>query len=118
MLARTPDSRRSARRWTRRAVEVIFGERGRPVQAVLHNISDGGACIGFEKKLGKLPRKFMLVLSKDSVQRLCQVMWSNDSLVGVKFASPWLGVGKSGISIPQRKNEMSAASSSRVRHGQ
>ena len=118
MLARSQEHRRSARRWTRRAVEVILGEREKPIRCVLHNISDSGACIGFANKLGRLPLNFILVLSKDSVQRICQVVWSDDRSVGVKFTSRWFGAGNpEGGSMPRHEKEMSRVAPSPSQHG-
>jgi PilZ domain len=95
MLARTPESRKSARRWMRRDAQVIFEGHEQLIDCVVHDISDGGARLSFTAPLAVLPRTFTLVLFKDSVQRDCELVWSDRRAAGVKFISQWFGTNSS-----------------------
>jgi len=91
MLARPRESRKSARRWMRRDAQVIFEGHEQFIGCVIHDISNGGARLSFTAPLAHLPRTFTLVLFKDSVQRDCELVWSDRRTVGVKFISKWFG---------------------------
>jgi hypothetical protein len=91
MLARSRESRKSARRWMRRDAQVIFEEHEQLIDCVVHDISNGGARLSFAAPSGVLPRTFTLVLFKNSVQRDCELVWSGRGIVGVKFISEWFG---------------------------
>src|SRR5580704_3815895 len=95
MLARSRESRKSTRRWMRRKAQVIFEGQQQCVGCVVHDISNGGARLGFMGPLPNLPRTFTLVLFKDSVQRDCELVWSGRGVVGVKFVSQWFGTKSS-----------------------
>src|SRR5580704_5027253 len=95
MLARSRDSRKSARRWMRRAAQVIIGGHEQPIGCVVHDISNGGARLSFTTPLAVLPRTFTLVLFKDSIQRDCELVWCDRRFVGVKFISEWFVIRSS-----------------------
>ena len=95
MLARSRESRKSARRWMRRDAQVIFEEHEQLIDCVVHDISNGGARLSFAAPSGVLPRTFTLVLFKNSVQRDCELVWSGRGIVGVKFVSEWFGTKSS-----------------------
>jgi hypothetical protein len=92
MLARSRDSRKSARRWMRRHAQLLFEGRDQLIGCVVHDISNGGARLSFTVPLADLPRTFTLVLFKDSVQRDCELVWSDRRFVGIKFISEWFGI--------------------------
>src|SRR5580692_7958474 len=102
MLARSRDSRKSARRWMRRDAQVIIEGHEQPIDCVVHDISNGGARLSFTAPFAVLPRTFTLVLFKDSVQRDCELVWSDRRVVGVKFISQWFGI-KSSERVPAFK---------------
>jgi hypothetical protein len=102
MLARSRESRKSARRWMRRDAQVIFGGQEQVIDCVVHDISNGGARLSFTAPFAVLPRTFTLVLFKDSVQRDCELVWSDRRVVGVKFA--WFST-KSSEHVPAFKNQ-------------
>lgn len=79
----------------RRDAQVIFDGHEQPIGCVVHDISNGGARLSFAAPLAALPRTFTLVLFKDSVQRDCELVWSDRRVVGVKFVSQWFGVKSS-----------------------
>jgi hypothetical protein len=89
MLARTRESRKTARRSARRDAQIIVATRVMPIRCVLHDISNGGARLGFAERATNLPRTFALALYQGSVWRECQVVWTNGRFVGVKFVSKW-----------------------------
>jgi hypothetical protein len=95
MLARPRESRRGVRRWMRRDAQVIFDGHEQLIGCVVHNISNGGARLGFTAPFAVLPRTFTLVLFKDSVQRDCELVWNDRGVVGVKFISQWFGTKSS-----------------------
>jgi hypothetical protein len=70
----------------RRAAEVVFGAHQAPVRCVIWDMSDGGARLAVAHPLADLPGTFTLVLYKDgSVQRNCEVVWTDARYVGVRF---------------------------------
>ncbi len=71
----------------RRDAQVVFEGHEQPVDCVVHDISNGGASLSFTAPLAALPRTFILVLLKDSVQRDCEAVWIDSGVVGVKFVS-------------------------------
>jgi hypothetical protein len=91
MLARPRESRKSVRRWMRRHAQVILEGHEQLIGCVVHDISDSGARLSFAAPLAHLPRIFTLVLFKDSVQRDCELVWSDRRFAGVKFTSEWFG---------------------------
>jgi hypothetical protein len=74
-----------------RDAEILFEERSQPIRCVIHDMSEGGARIGFKAPVADLPRLFTLVLFRNCVQRNCRVVWRNGRSVGVKFVSKWFG---------------------------
>jgi hypothetical protein len=90
MLPKGPESRKSPRRWTRRAAEMIFGADEQPAPCVIIDLSDGGARLAMNHQIAASNGVFTLSLFKDrSVQRDCQVVWTDRRYVGVKFISEW-----------------------------
>ena len=65
MLARSRDSRKSARRWMRRDAQVILEAFEQPIRCTVHDLSDGGARLSFAGPLADLPSAFTLALFKD-----------------------------------------------------
>jgi hypothetical protein len=85
-----PESRKSPRRWTRRTADLILRADEPPMPCVIIDLSDGGARLAVSRPLAGLPRNFILLLFKDgSVQRDCEVVWTDSRYVGVKFVSEW-----------------------------
>jgi PilZ domain-containing protein len=95
MLARSRESRKSMRRWMRREAEVILEPHKLPIRCVIHDLSNGGARLSFTAPLRDLPRSITLVLFKDSVQRDCEIVWTDGYFIGVKFVSEWFGTKSS-----------------------
>ena len=91
MLARSRESRKSARRWMRRDAHIIFKAHGQPIRCVVRDLSSGGARLGFTVGSAGLPNTFTLVLFKDSIQRDCEMVWTDERFVGVRFTSQWFG---------------------------
>jgi hypothetical protein len=88
MLSRSPEQRRTPRRFGRRAATVSFGAELPPVPCVIWDISAGGARLSVPHQMADLPRNFTLILFKDgSVRRDCEVVWSDAQFVGVRFTS-------------------------------
>ena len=86
MLTRSPNGRKSVRRFTRRAATVSFGAETPSVDCVIWDISDGGARLAIALPMADLPHYFTLNLFKDrTVQRDCEVVWMDKRFVGVKF---------------------------------
>ncbi len=86
MLPRHREQRKSPRQPRRRAAEVILDTLESPVPCVIWDLSDGGARLAVAHPLADLPRTFILSFFKDgSVQRNCEVVWTDTRFVGVKF---------------------------------
>jgi hypothetical protein len=86
LLARSRESRKNVRRFTRRAATVVFGDQMPSVECVIWDISEGGARLAVALPLADLPHHFTLNLFKDeNVQRNCEVVWMDRRFVGVKF---------------------------------
>jgi hypothetical protein len=89
MLTRSREERTSARRFTRRVATVSVGAGKPSVTCVIWDISRGGARLAVALPLAALPNYFTLNLRKDgSVQRNCEVVWTDNRFVGVKFTEP------------------------------
>jgi PilZ domain len=70
----------------RRSAQVIFAGVQTPIGCVIWDISDGGARLTIASPLASLPHTFTLSLFKDaSLQRKCEVVWTDARFVGVKF---------------------------------
>jgi PilZ domain len=75
----------------RRAAAVVLQAASTPVRCVIWDMSDGGARLAIAHPITELPRKFSLLLTKESsVRRNCEVVWTDDRFVGVKFISDWV----------------------------
>jgi PilZ domain len=95
MLPRPEEQRRYLRHPMHRAAEVRFGTQRQRVRCKIRDMSDGGARLAVSHPIASLPSTFTLVLFKDaSVQRDCEVVWTDSRYVGVKFISDWYGVLK------------------------
>ena len=95
MLARPRESRKSVRRWMRRHAHLLIEGHEQTISCLVHDISNGGARLSFTAPQAVLPRTFTLVLFKDSVQRNCELVWSDRRFVGIKFISEWFGIKSS-----------------------
>jgi PilZ domain len=93
MVARSRESRKSARRWVRHDAQIILDTHVR-VQCVVHDISDGGARLCLPQLTTTLPDTFTLALYDGSVRRECEVVWCESTFVGVRFTSKWHGAAK------------------------
>jgi PilZ domain len=96
------ESRKSQRRWTRRSAEAVFGANKKSIPCAIIDISSGGARLGIAHPSAILPRTFTLVLFEDgSLQRDCEVMWTDGRQAGVKFVSEWYAATRVGrVSTP------------------
>jgi hypothetical protein len=87
----------------RRDAQVVFEGHEQSIGCIVHDISNGGARLSITAPLAVLPRTFTLVLLKDSVQRDCELVWSDRGVIGVKFISQWFGT-KSSKRVSTMKN--------------
>jgi hypothetical protein len=76
----------------RRDAHVIFKAHEQPIRCVVHDLSNGGARLGLTVGSAGFPNTFTLVLSKDSIQRDCEMVWTDGRFVGVRFTSQWIGI--------------------------
>jgi hypothetical protein len=75
----------------RRGAAIMLQAASTPVACVIWDMSDGGARLAIAYPTAKLPRTFSLLLTKDaSLGRNCEVVWTDDRFVGVKFISDWV----------------------------
>jgi hypothetical protein len=90
MASHGPESRKSPRRWTRRTADLILRADEPPIPCVIIDLSNSGARLTVSRTLASITRNFTLLLYKDgSVQRDCEVVWTDKRYVGVKFVSEW-----------------------------
>ncbi len=95
MLPRPEEQRKFLRRPMHRAAELRFDMQEQRARCRIWDMSDGGARLSVSHPIAKLPPIFTLVLFKDaSVQRDCQVVWTDSRFVGIKFISCWYGEPK------------------------
>ena len=86
MLPRLRDQRKARRYPLRRTAQIVLSAQQQPVACVIWDMSDGGARLAVAHPIATLPRAFTLVLYRGaSVQRNCQVVWTDTRFVGVKF---------------------------------
>jgi hypothetical protein len=90
MLARKREYRKRRRQPIRRAAAVALQAASTPVRCVIWDMSDGGARLAIARPTAELPHAFRLLLTEDGrVRRNCEVVWTDDRFVGVKFVSDW-----------------------------
>lgn len=78
-----------------RAAEICIGTQEKQVRCKILDMSDGGARLAISSTIANLPSTFTLVLFKDtSAQRDCEVVWTDNRCVGVKFISSWYAASK------------------------
>lgn len=76
----------------RRAAELAVGGEDDRIRCRILDMSDGGACLAIYVPVTTLPRTFTLVVFKDaSLQRNCEMVWTDGRYIGVKFISEWYG---------------------------
>ena|ERR1700741_4749487 len=102
MRARSRENRKTVRRRMRRDAQVVFVGHEQPLDCVVHDISNDGARLSFTAPLAALPRTFILVLLKDSVQRDCEAVWNDRGVVGVKFVSRGLDAKHPSARLPSK----------------
>ncbi len=84
------EHRKTPRRPTRRAAEIVIAGIEQRNPCVIFDISSGGARLAIGRSTRDLPDRFTLSLYKDgSAQRDCEVVWFDYKYVGVKFVSGW-----------------------------
>jgi hypothetical protein len=93
----------------RRDAEVFFEPHKLPIRCVVHDLSNGGARLSFTTPLPSLPRSITLVLFKDSIQRDCEMVWTDGHFVGVKFVSEWFGTKSSELGSASKDSRGGAA---------
>lgn len=93
MVARSRESRKSARHWVRHEAQIILDAHTQ-IRCILHDISDGGARLSLPGLTLTLPDTFTLALYDRSVLRECEVVWFEDKFVGVRFTSKWHSAAK------------------------
>jgi len=91
MLARNREYRKHRRQPLRRAAAIVLQAASTPVRCVIWDMSDGSARLAIAYPTAKLPRAFSLLLTKDAgVQRTCEIVWTDNRFVGVRFISDWV----------------------------
>jgi PilZ domain len=76
----------------RRNAELILGAQISPLPCVILDLSHSGARLAVSSPSANLPRHFTLILFKDgSLQRDCEIVWSDRHYAGVRFVSEWYG---------------------------
>jgi PilZ domain len=92
MIMRPGDLRKYSRHSMQRAAEIIFGAHRPRVSCRIWDMSDGGARLSISHPMRDMSRHFTLSLFRDSsVQRDCEVVWTDGRYIGVKFISEWYG---------------------------
>jgi hypothetical protein len=99
----------------RRKAEAILGPHKLPIRCLVHDLSNGGARLSFAAPLPDLHRSITLVLFKDSVQRDCEIVWTDGYFVGVKFVSEWFSTNSAERgSVSKKSREEPRGSQSNV----
>jgi hypothetical protein len=81
-LARSLDRRQPpARRRLLKSGKVLLGKH--PVPCTIRNLSGTGACLEVQTTAG-IPSKFEVVL-EDQPARTCEIIWLDETKLGVKF---------------------------------
>lgn len=76
----------------RRAAELAAGGKSDRIRCRILDMSDGGARLAISAPVPVLPRTFTLVLFKDAtLQRDCELVWTDGRYIGVRFISKWYG---------------------------
>ncbi|MEC9343881.1 MAG: PilZ domain-containing protein [Pseudomonadota bacterium] len=84
---RNPPDRRSTRREPAYDIsEICFAGGRAPVTCLVHNVSGVGARI--ETATAELPPRFILANHGRRLRAVCQVVWRDGTLFGVRFLTP------------------------------
>ncbi len=95
MLPRPEEQRKFLRHPMRRAAELLLAGHEQRIRCKICDMSDGGARLAISHPTAALPRTFTMVMFRDTLQRDCEVVWTDRRYVGVKFVSNWYGAHKS-----------------------
>jgi len=86
MLAQKRGYRKQRRRPMQRSAAVVLQAAWTPVRCVIWDMSDGSARLAISYPIAELPCSFTLLLTKNaSVRRNCEVVWTDQRFVGVRF---------------------------------
>lgn len=77
------EQRNNQRHRILKAGSISF-DRAAGIDCVVRNVSETGACLEIASPIG-IPNDFVLVISKDNVQRRCHVAWRSARRIGVRF---------------------------------
>lgn len=88
MLPLFRDNRKATRRLINYSAWVQVDSGRKPIECLIRDMSDTGACLELTPLIGPLPQTFRLWLDKNgNVQRTCEIVWRRAYYVGVRFAS-------------------------------
>lgn len=88
MLVPRREPRKYRRQPMRRSAAVMLHAERSPVRCVIWDMSEGGARLAIARPTSELPATFSLLLTKDAkVRRNCEIVWTDNRFVGVKFVS-------------------------------
>lgn len=77
--------RRAVRRPVRQGAWIFVGAEEASIPCMILDLSSGGARLGLRERV-VLPKEFILVMSRDGrLNRRCEVAWSKDNMIGVRF---------------------------------
>jgi hypothetical protein len=77
------ERRKSPRRRVLKSGTISF-DRGGPLDCVVRNISETGACLELERRVN-IPDDFTLLIKTAKMIRLCHVVWRAGRRIGVSF---------------------------------
>jgi hypothetical protein len=78
-----PETRRRFQRWKTLKGAAIIGPTGSPIECIVRNLSDGGACLEVQAPVPY--SEFDLILDAGGANHTCRVAWCQPPRMGVEF---------------------------------
>jgi hypothetical protein len=78
-----PETRRKFQRWKTFKGAAIVGPSGAPIECIVRNLSDGGACLEVQVPIPL--SAFDLILDAGGANHTCRVAWRQPPRMGVEF---------------------------------
>jgi len=78
------DGRGEVRSPILRAADIILDNRRAPISCLVRDVSESGLKLQFSSP-HELPKYLHLILSHPREERLCEVIWRDETEVGLKF---------------------------------
>ena len=80
------NERKDARHRTLKGARIVFGDGNQVFECLVRNLSATGALLFMSSTLG-IPNRFQLLLDDKSPPRVCEVVWRDETEIGIRFVN-------------------------------